>query len=439
MTRHLLLTAWAFPPARTSGVHRAAGLAKAFRAAGWDVTVLTAPQAVFESQAMTDTTVGGGDGVHVREVPFSSPAYAIDVTRWPWLRARHPELWNVVRAWQERRAFPEPGFGLWRHELERAADAVHQAHPVDLAIGTANPHVDFAPGAHLAQKYGVPAVMDFRDAWTVDVFTGTDRRNATSAERAMERRLLARATEIWFVNEPIRRWHAERHPELAGRMRVVPNGFDLVGGVSPAVQFRPPVPGEGLTFGYVGTINYGQFPAEELFAGWRLARSRDPLLARSRLVLRGHLGRTGVAGAELQRLLDEASTDSVSYEGPVAKADLADAYAEFDALVLALASGPGVTSGKVFEFAATGLPIASVHDPASAASAILADSPVWTASASLAPTDIADALVRTAQAVLEQTPDSRRTAVSWGAKWERGRQLSDAVRELGEIIDERIT
>ena len=439
MSRHLLLTAWAFPPARTSGVHRAVGIANAFAAEGWTVTVLAAPERTFTDNAMVDRSLLAAvdEGVTVERVPFSAQAYDNDVAAWSAVRARHPELWNGLRLARERLLFPEPGFGLWRRELERAAERVHSARRVDLAIGTANPHVDFIPARHLRRRHGVPAIMDYRDAWTIDVFSGRARASATRAERRWERELMAEADRIWFVNEPIRRWHAERHPEHADRMRVVANGFDVTAGRSPAVPFRPP--GDALTFGYVGTINFGQFPAEALFAGWALARERDPLIARSRLVLRGHLGRTGVASGELQSLLDAAAAQGVSYEGPVAKTDLADVYAQFDALVLALASGPGVTSGKVFEFAATGLPVVSVHDPASAATSIMSSSPVWTAAASLSAEDVAAALSEVGRRTLAQTPEERTAAIAWGAQWERGKQLASGVADAAALVNERKT
>lgn len=442
MTRrpHLLLTAWAFPPARTSGVHRAVGIANAFVASGWDVTALCAPAAVFEANAMTDPSLADAlDGrVEIRPVPFSSPAYDTEIGTWSRLRARQPELWNAIGLRREARTFPEPGFGSWRPALEGAAEAVHREHPVDVALGTANPHVDFIPGWHLKRTAGVAAIMDYRDAWTIDVFTGNDRAAASARERAWEDDLMEHADRVWFVNETIRGWHAARHPGVADRMRVVPNGFDITDGRSPAVPFRAPSADDGLTFGYVGTINFGQFPARPLFEGWQLARERDALVARSRLVLRGHLGRTGVAGEELQRLLDAATTHGVSYGGPVPKAELADAYAGFDGLVLALASGPGVTSGKVFEFAATGLPVLSVHDPESAASSVMRGSPAWQAVASLSPEDVADGIIRLARATLAQTDRSRATAIEWGAQWERSRQLQRAVDETTRLADERM-
>jgi hypothetical protein len=170
-----------------------------------------------------------------------------------------------------------------------------------------------------------------------------------------------------------------------------------------------------------------------LLAGWRLARTRSSEIARAHLVLHGYLGRTGIAGAELDDYFRRAATVGIEYGGPVSKAQVAPTYAGFDALVLALASGPGVTSGKVFEFAGTGLPVVSVHDPSSAASSIMAGSPVWSPAASMRPEDIADALIKGAQIARAQTARSRADAIEWGAQWERGRQLRAAVRGAARL------
>ncbi|WP_308493261.1 glycosyltransferase [Microbacterium terrisoli] len=433
MKRHLLLTAWAFAPARTSGVYRAIGMANAFAGQGWDVTVLAADEAVFSVEGTVDSSLSGQVDSHIRvvRVPFTSGVYARDIGQWSRAQARHPELWGMGHGLP----FPETGFGDWRPALTRAAEDVYRGTPVDLTIGTASPSVDFIPGWHLKRRHGVPMLMDYRDAWTIDVFTGGRNPRATARAERWERRFLAAADQVWFVNEPIRSWHAAKYPTAAGRMRVVPNGFDLVGGVSPAVPFAPVPDERPLVFGYIGTINVGQFPAESLLEGWRRARTRSPELARARLVLRGHLGRSGVAGEALDGYLRRAEQDGIVYAGPVAKADVAEAYATFDALVLALASGPGVTSGKVFEFAATGLPVVSVHEPASAATTIMRESPVWVPAVSMSADDVASALIAGAALVRSQSAATRAQAVEWGAQWERARQLDAGVAGASELLD----
>lgn len=432
MSRHLLLTAWGFAPGRTSGVYRAIGIANAFAQDGWSVTVLTAPEDIFRDEGVIDRSLSDlvDPRVRIETAPFSSGLYSVDVGRWSRGQARQPELW----AWWHERRFPEHGFGSWRRELTRTAHRIHHRRPVDLSIGTAGPSVDFIPGWVLKRAFGVPAIMDYRDAWTFATSTGGPNPRAARGASVWEPRLMKASEQIWFVNEPIRSWHAAKYPDAASRMRVVPNGFDAVPGEELGVPYRTPDPARGLTFGYIGTINTGQFPGEELLAGWTLSRARSSLLARSRLVLRGHLGRTGVADESLDEYLRRAAQVGIVYEGPVAKADVARTYRDFDALVLALPSGPGITSGKVFEYAATGLPIVSLHQRTAAVADFMEDSPVWIQPRSLAAVDVAAAFEATAGMVLGQSAQARDEAIRWGAQWERGLQLKAGVEGAATLL-----
>ncbi|HWL77209.1 glycosyl transferase [Microbacterium sp.] len=430
MTRpHLLYTAWSFPPSRAGGVYRALATVNAFAEAGWDVTVLTVNRELWFSSTGVDLGLERmvDPRVVIERLPADVPAFQNDIGRWPRARARFPVAWRIADFWRDMVRFPEPNYGRWRPELERAAERVHRSHPVDLAIGTANPHVDFVPGWHLHRRFGVRYVMDYRDAWQLDVFSGKRLPTAIPPVRAWERRLMADATEIWFVNDAILRWHAERHPTAAARMMVVPNGYDEY-----EAPLAVPVRGgreNGLVFGYIGTVST-KVPLEPLVEGWRRARSRDPRLATARLIIHGYLGHFGAGDGDMATILRDARDDGVAYEGPVGKALIGKVYAGLDALVLALGTGRYVTSGKVYEYAATGIPIVSVHDPMNAATDVLKDSPAWAATRSLDPEDIADALVAVAALAADQTPAERAAVQQWARAFERRRIIGERIARL---------
>ena len=316
--------------------------------------------------------------------------------------------------WRDLTLFPEPNYGRWRPELERAAERLHRSHRVDLAIGTANPHVDFIPGWHLHRRFGVRHVMDYRDAWQLDVFSGRKQITAIPAVGRWERRMMSTAAEVWFVNEAIREWHVAQHPGLADRMRVVANGYDEYD--SPlAVPVRDDREA-GLVFGYIGTVS-AKVPLVPLLEGWRIAKEANANLAGARLAIYGYLGHFGSANVEFAEALDRARTHGVTFEGPVSKAMIGDTYRSLDALVLALGTGRYVTSGKVYEYAATGMPVVSVHDPSNAATAVLRSSPAWVATRSLSPHEIAEAILATARMALSQTDSQRAEAQAWATQF----------------------
>ncbi len=427
---HLLFVAWGFPPCRGGGVYRALAMANAFVARGWDVTVVTPEREAFVRYTGIDASLEArvDPRIRVERVPFSWPALETDIRRYDAFRVRFPWLWRRRINRADRKAFPEPGYGPWRSTIEKAALHVHAEHPVDLVLATANPHVSFAAAWLLHERHGVPFVMDYRDAWLLDVFGGGRLHGPGSPAAAWEAKLVAAAREVWFVNEPIRAWHAELYPEHAARMQVVANGYDteLVRGP------RPPGP---LTFGYIGTVS-PKVPLAELIAGWRLARTEHDL-GDARVVLRGYLGYFHTPRADMLALVEDAHQEGITYGGPVGKTQVQETYDGFDVLLLALGAGRYVTSGKVYEYVASGLPIVSVHDPGNAASDVLRGYPLWFPVKSLEPADVAQALAAAAAAAREADPAVREKCLAFAAQYARERQLAPRLAALEELVGDR--
>lgn len=170
---HVLYVAWGFPPARGGGVYRALATVNAFACRGFRVTVLTADRAALRRYTGLDTSLEAriDPRVRVRRVPFSWPARDSELRRWGVWRALFPRVWWRARKGLDLLAFPEYGYGPWRRPLESAAQQVHEHDPVDLVVASANPNVDFMAADVLARR-GVPYLLDYRDAWMLDVFGG---------------------------------------------------------------------------------------------------------------------------------------------------------------------------------------------------------------------------------------------------------------------------
>jgi glycosyltransferase involved in cell wall biosynthesis len=430
---HLLYVAWGFAPSRSGGVYRLLATANAFARAGWHVTVLTPEREVFERSTGIDPSLEARVDPRVRidRIPFPHEETNLDLRQWGRFRAHAPELWN---GWQGRRTskvFPEPRYGLWRTELERAAERIHAARPVSLTIGSGNPNVVHTAGYRLHTQHGIPFVMDYRDTWQLDMYSGSRTLSDRHPGAIWERRLIDAASEVWFVNEPIAQWHRDLYPEAAERIDVVSNGFD------PEFVGEPVAPradrDRGLVFGNIGTMT-SQTPIPQLVAGWLVARSRGDLID-DRVDLYGYLGHQGDDEGGVLPAIARAGDGSVAYRSPVAKASIASVYAELDALILPLGTSRFMTSGKVFEYMATGLPIVSVHDPVNAASDVLRGYPAWSPAASLEPSAIADALTTAARIARVQTIDERRAARSWADRYERTRILSPIAHRWRERVE----
>ncbi|MDR3359503.1 MAG: glycosyltransferase [Bifidobacteriaceae bacterium] len=438
---HVAYIAWGFPPSRSGGAYRQLATANALAAAGFEVTVLTVERSVFTDITGADTSLEAlvDPRVAIRRTRFPWPLRNQDRSSWSLAHRLAPRVWRKARLAFELALFPETGYATWPRTLARALRAVHAAQPIDLVIASGNPFAGFAAAWRFRRRAHVPYVLDYRDSWILDQFTGRQRYPDTDRRARWERRVIAQAAQVWFVNRATLEWHAARYPEAGERFRVVANGWDpeTLQGLDDAVQPAAEPAGAPLTFGYLGTIS-AKVPIAQLVEGWRLAKAQGALPRDARLRIAGYLGSFGGRPEPhldpVAALLGEAAPDGVEFVGPVPKADAAGFYANLDALVLAIDAGPHVTTGKVFEYVATGKPVVSVHPPEAAASEVLEGYPLWAPADSLAPEAIARALSRGAELASGLTPPVTAAAKAHGARFTRARQLGPAIAGLKDLV-----
>jgi glycosyltransferase involved in cell wall biosynthesis len=432
---HVIYVAIGFPPAAKSSAHRMKATANLLSEHGCDVTVVTIARESWIREYGLDETLSDDVDPRIRVVELELSRHDVDpdIRTYGWFRARHPKRWIKHRRRREQRPFPEPVFGAWRRALEQAVLDIHDAKPASLVLVSTVPYTGLAAAWKLWTARGVPYAVDFRDAWSLDVIGGGETFPVRSRRGRWEKKVVEHAIRIWCVNEPIRNHYARRYPDVGERLRIVPNGSDL----SPAMQARRPDPEAGLTFGYLGTAAFPIHYLWNLLEGWRLARANDPVLARSRLVFRGHFGWQSADMVDSRRaLLGKFAPEGVVYGGPVARADVAATYAEWDALVFLISGGRYMTSGKVYEYLAAGLPIMSVHEPEHGALEVLRGYPMWTPPpAKMAAEQLAESFVATVRTVLTASEEQRDAALGHASHFERKTQMTPAVRDLVESLD----
>jgi glycosyltransferase involved in cell wall biosynthesis len=401
---------------------------------GCDVTVVTISGESWLREYGLDPTLSDDVNPRIRvvELDLSRDDVDPDIRTYGWFRARYPKRWVKHRRRREQRPFPEPVFGVWRRALEQAVLDIHHARPASLVLVSTVPYAGLAAAWKLWKAHGVPYAVDFRDAWSLDVIAGGEAFPVHSRRGRWEKKIVEHAKRIWCVNEPIRDHYARRYHDIADRLRVVRNGSDL----PPAMQVRRPDPKVGLTFGYLGTAVFPIPSLWNVLESWRLARTSDPVLARSRLVFRGHFGWQSADMADARRaLLGRFASDGVVFGGPVARADVAATYAEWDALLFLITGGRYMTSGKVYEYMSTGLPIMSVHEADHGALEVLDGYPLWTPPPVEMTADLlAESFVDTARTVLSATEAQREAALVHASPYQREAQMVLAVRDLVQSL-----
>jgi glycosyltransferase involved in cell wall biosynthesis len=418
----VLYLAFYFPPSRASGVYRARATANYFAEAGWDVTVARVPQ-WFLTEVVGSTDDGLLDTVDPRITTVSPELddfmWETDVRAFGSFRGNFPFLAARWHKWKQRFKFPDR-YASWGESAVEEGLRLHAERPFDLVIATGNPFSAFGAAYELSKRTGVPYVVDYRDSWTLDLFKNQDAFPKGDKAWRWEKRILEHAAEALFVNEALREWHADRYPQAAERMHVMLNGWDP--DVLPEVPDIAADENRPLSYSYIGTLTANQ-PVDALFAGFRAMadRGRHP---GATLDLYGHLGFFAKYEGRMRASigLDEDS-DRIRHHGPVSKAEIGRAYGASDVLVFLVGGSKYVTSGKIFEYMATGRPIVSVHESGSAAEELLRGYPLWFNPGSLETDAVAAAMADAGDAARKADPGLAERARAYGAGFTRYRAI----------------
>lgn len=337
----VLFLAYAFPPLAVPGSVRAGYLAKYLARMGWEVTVVTPhPSLWFRTDSPEKIE---------RMLPQEGIRRITTGLRWPWLdkgfvRSGHHGLAWVMSGIGQRithRLNIENQVG-WVPEIAKACRILHPG-DVDVILATGNPFVAFRAARRLAQRLGVPFVLDYRDPWNHNPHVSSPRPPRVEAE---ERSLLRDCAAVTIVSASLALSLQQHFPGVKD-VQVVTNGYDP----EDLANLQP------RDFGHFAIVYSGSFyPPKRVITPlmkalhklaslqvatlpeWRfhyLGSDREHILAeaekygvRDRVVLQGRLSReeslSAVAGAGMSVVITTVQEE-------------------------ASLEGRGIVTGKVFE------------------------------------------------------------------------------------------
>ena len=346
--RRALLLAVEFPPVGGGGVIRVTKLAKYLSRLGWTVEVACSDEPLAEAvdQSLLDELAGVR--VHRIQSPVHGMARAAGAAK-SRLRRTSPlfrALFALRAGVRALLAIPDR-WVPWAFAVSRSSDVLRA--PPSIIVASGPPHSVHIAGALLARRTGAPFVMDMRDEWTLRPLTRSRLPWRIAIERIAEAWCLRRAAALVVVSDESRARYRRRYPWAAGRITVIPNGFDPedLSGVVPA----PLGAAKELTVGYAGSFQVGT-DIEPLFAavgaitrrglGGRPIRFEmvGPFVPRDEEIARRH-----VAGDALR----------IGQFVPHRRA--LELMSGWDALCVIATDGPASQAGKIYECLALGRPI----------------------------------------------------------------------------------
>lgn len=227
---------------------------------------------------------------------------------------------------------------------------LNRINSVDLVVASMPPFTSGLIGILFQQWMKIPAILDFRDAWTNNPYLPEVGSVAKSINESMERFCVERAAGIIFVNPMLQKYYKAKYTSLANRpISTIRNGFD-----PDDFEFTNPLDKSNsnslFTLGIMGTIySQGNRPISLLRALNELFNEDPDLRQKFKLVF---LGKWSSDFLELIERYELGENIELIGYMPHCKALIK--AAEFDGLSLSIESNFSgselVTPGRIYEY-----------------------------------------------------------------------------------------
>lgn len=380
--KKVLMIAYIFPPMGGSGVHRTAKFVKYLPDFGWKPIVVCGETEGWHDYDSAKGYAAELGPVEVHRVKMWVLYRAVKVVVRPLFRLVR-KLKGLARrggpAGAESTA-PAPAAAggekkggllqflqipddrnVWFFPALRWCLRVCRSHEIDAIYSTSAPYTDHLVGWAVKRLTGKVWVADFRDSWvTNDVFMADKRPPFRRISTWLEAKVLIAADAIIANTNGFKNEFIQRYPGLAGRVVVIPNGFDAADFNVESVATEP---SDTFMAAVIGELYAGRTPRELIkgFAGF----------LKSFPQIKGRLLFVGYRPPETESDIDGTAAECavlplVERRGPVAHREALDLMRQADVLVSILEDSPTdrlIYPSKVFEYAAAGRPVLSISPP----------------------------------------------------------------------------
>lgn len=262
-------------------------------------------------------------------------AETIDGVEFRWLWAAEYQSNNWRRGWN------------WISFAQSVVRDPHRGSALDLVIGS-SPHLFAAvAGERIAQRFGIPFVLEVRDLWPESLLAGGGRRGPFYYTLDFLAWYLYRRAELIIVLARGTGDYLVRGGIDARKIVYVPNGVDLQRFVNAPRCRQDP-----FTFVYAGAHGPMNGLDIVLDAAEQLKGRKD---------LRFLLVGDGPAKAQLQADATRRSLHNVEFRDAVPKSIMPELLASADAGLMVLRAAPlfsfGVSPNKLFDYLGAALPV----------------------------------------------------------------------------------
>jgi glycosyltransferase involved in cell wall biosynthesis len=208
-----------------SGVQRTVKFAKFLPKYGWKPTVLTVEPTgyyAFDDTLLKEAEEAGVKIVRTKSYDVNRLLRKQGVIKMPSERMR-----KVLQFFGDLFFIPDTKIGWKSIAVKTASDLIEQER-FDLLFATAPPQTDFLIGAALKRKFGIPLVVDYRDAWLEYPFKYFPTPLHRFWHAHLERQVLKAADRVIVTHRRVKESILRRHKSVEYKeVIIISQGFDV--------------------------------------------------------------------------------------------------------------------------------------------------------------------------------------------------------------------
>lgn len=284
MTRKVLIIAYYFPPMGLSGVQRTAKFVKYLPQFGWKPTVLTVATTGYyamDESLLHEVEQAGTEIVRASSLDLNRVFKNRGVVKMPSERMR-----KIFQYLGDTFFIPDTKIG-WKAKALKRAEILFQQEQFDVVFATSPPQTDFLIGATLKKKFGVPLVLDYRDAWLDYPFKYYPTPLHKYANYRLEKSVLNASDRIVVTLRRVKEDILKRYPGLHyNDVVIIPQGYDPEDLEASGPRDRRKRPRMRIT--HAGTFYAGRNPVTMLCALHNIFKESPHLRGRIELNLLGN-------------------------------------------------------------------------------------------------------------------------------------------------------
>ncbi len=218
----VLIIAYYFPPMGLSGVQRITKFVKYLPQFGWQPIIITPGAASY--YAYDPSLLEEVEQLEIRTIRTDHPL----VTKSP-----QPARYYPARPLQRLYHFLTSFYAIpdtkrrWKRRALQAARNLLRNTPVDVIFATAPPFTNFLIGAHLAEEFELPLVLDYRDPWIDNPFHFYPTPYHRFRNRQLEEHVLRRASAVIVLTRSMKEQLLQHYRFLQHNdIFIIPHGYD---------------------------------------------------------------------------------------------------------------------------------------------------------------------------------------------------------------------